>query len=151
MDSPVDDDMRETLKGLADVLLPAEPPMPAASEARVHKEWLDRVLMARPDLAPALRSVLTNAIGRDPYSVIGELRSDDPAQFAALATVCAGAYYLSSDVRRLIGYPGQEPSMAEPGTAESDLGDSLIEEVIARGTIYRPTPTIASSQCNEAS
>ena len=137
---PVDAGMRATLRGLADVLLPAQHRMPAASAVDVAGEGLDRVLAARPDLAAPLASVLATATGREPAAEVGRLRAQDQAGFLALASACLGAYYLDPGVRGLIGYPGQEPSLPDPGEADRDLGDDLLAPVLARGPVYRPTP-----------
>jgi hypothetical protein len=136
----IDPTMRETLKGLADVLLPAAERMPAASGAGVHDEWLDRVLAARPDLVPMLARVLTEAAGRQPDEEVRRLKREDRPGFLALASACAGGYYLNPDVRRRLGYPGQEPVLPEPGESEHELADGILQPVIARGSIYRPTP-----------
>jgi hypothetical protein len=136
----LDGDMRETFRALADVLLPAHGQMPAASAADADGGWLDRVLAARPDLVPVLTRVLPGAAGRDPLSEVRRLKREDPAGFLAVASACAGSYYLNPGIRRLIGYPGQEPSLPEPGEADAELSGGLLNPVVARGPIYRPTP-----------
>lgn len=136
----LDGDMRETFRALADALLPADGPMPAASAADEDGGWLDRVLKVRPDLVPVLTRVLSAAAGRDPLSEVRRLKLEDPPGFLAFASACAGSYYLNPAIRRLIGYPGQEPSLPEPGEADSELGGGILDPVVARGPIYRPTP-----------
>ena len=133
-------DMRQTFKALADVLFPAEAGMPAASAADSDGTWLDRVLAVRPDLLPALTRVLTAAGGRDPGAEVQRLKREDAQGFLALASACAGSYYLNPATRRLIGYPGQEPSLPEPGETDAELGGGILDPVLARGPIYRPTP-----------
>jgi hypothetical protein len=136
----LDGETRETFRALADVLLPAHGPMPAASTADADGGWLDRVLAARPDLMPVLMRVLSGAAGREPLSEVRRLKREDPAGFLALASACAGSYYLNPRIRGLIGYPGQEPSLPEPGEADAELSGGLLDHVVARGSIYRPTP-----------
>lgn len=136
----IDGRMRVTLSGLADVLIPEAGGMPAASRADVQGEWLDRVVQARPDLGPALAGVLARAAGREPREEVRRLQRDDREGFAALVTAVAGGYYLNPTVRKLIGYPGQEPALPSPGESEHDLRDGILDPVIARGPIYRPTP-----------
>jgi hypothetical protein len=135
----LDVDMRETFKALADVLLPADGPMPAASAADADCTWLERVLAVRPDQLPVLTRVLAAAVGRAPGAEVRRLKREDPPGFLALASACAGSYYLNPGNRRLIGYPGQEPSLPEPGETDGELGDGLLDPVVARGPIYRPT------------
>ena len=70
---------RERLGALADVLVPAAAGMPSATEAGVHREGLDRVLAARPDLEPVLVRVLAAADG-EPGDILLRLQaSDEPA------------------------------------------------------------------------
>jgi hypothetical protein len=131
---------RETLAGLADALIPAADGMPAASEAGAAGRWLDEVLRVRDDLEQPLRAVLDRARGADPGAEVDRLQLEEPEAFEALSTAVAGAYFLNPDVRRLIGYPGQErrPIVAEdPPDYERD---GLLASVAGRGTIFRPTP-----------
>jgi len=129
---------RAALTALADVLIPADAGMPAASEAGVAGALLDEVLAARPDLADPLARVLESAAGEDAPTAVARLQADDTAAFDVLATVVAGAYFLSPDVCRRLGYPGQRPV---PVDAEPDRElDVLVAEVVSRGPIYRPTP-----------
>ena len=44
------------------------------------------------------------------------------------------------EVRKAVGYPGQKANPPYPDEAEYDLRDGLLEPVIARGPLYRPTP-----------
>ena len=131
---------RATLAALADVLVPEAEGMPAASRVQVQGKWLDRVIRVRPDLAPDLARVLGEARGRDPDAEVARLQADDPPGFAALALVVTGAYYLNPRIRKLIGYPGQKPNPPYPDEADYYLRDGLLDPVIQRGQIYRPTP-----------
>jgi hypothetical protein len=129
---------RDTLAGLADVLIPAADGMPAASEAGATGAWLDEVLRVRGDLEAPLRELTEAARGRDPSAEVERLRSERAELFEALTTAVAGAYFMSGEVRELLGYPGQQ---AVP--LEQDLDMELLQPVIDRGTIYRPTPDAA--------
>lgn len=135
----IDTDLRETLGLLADVLIPSAEGMPSAREADVAGKWLDRVLGVRPDLRLELSRVLEQAKGRDSADEIHRLQEEDDTGFATLALVVTGGYYLNPRVRRLIGYPGQKPNAPYPDEADFYLGDGLLDPVIERGPIYRPT------------
>jgi hypothetical protein len=126
---------RERLGALADVLVPAAEGMPSATEAGVHREGLDRVLAARPDLEPMLVRVLAAAVG-EPGDVLRRLQAADEAGFAALALAVTGAYYTDPVVRRLIGYPGQQ-YRPELVTHAPDWDETALARVVARGAIYR--------------
>jgi hypothetical protein len=131
---------RETLAALADVLIPAADGMPAASDAGVTGEWLDEVLRVRGDLEPPLQSLLERARGLDPAAEVERLEREEPEAFEALATAVAGAYFLNPEVRRLIGYPGQEARPIVPEDPPDYEQDDLLASVVDRGPIFRPTP-----------
>ncbi len=129
---------RSTLAGLADVLIPASAGFPSASQVGVAAEGLDQVLAVRPDLAKPLKVILQSAKGRNPAEVVAQLQNENPASFAALAEIVAGAYFMNPQVRVAIGYHGQVP---QPLASRPDhLNDGLLQPVIDRGPIYRPTP-----------
>jgi hypothetical protein len=131
------DGERALLAGLADVMIPASPALPSASEAGVAGRGLDLVLAARPDLAEGLKRVLDGARGQDPAAVIAGLAARDPAGFDVLAEVVPGAYFMDPRVRAAIGYGGQGPRPIDPA---EEIDAELLASVIARGPIYRPTP-----------
>lgn len=136
----VDERKRATMAALADVLIPSAEGMPAASEVDVQGKWLDRVLAARPDIAPALLQVLDAAAGKDPAAEVRRLQEGDAGGFAALALAATGGYYMNPKIRKLIGYPGQKPNPPYPDEAEYYLRDGLLDPVIKRGPIFRPAP-----------
>jgi hypothetical protein len=129
---------RALLAALADVLIPAASGFPAASAAGVAGEGLDRVLAARPDLEAGLRRVLEGAAGKDPARAVGDLERSDPGGFAVLAELVPGAYFLDESVRAALGYSGQTARPIDP--RPDYLDDGLLQSVIDRGPIYRPTP-----------
>lgn len=131
---------RPTLAALADVLIPAADGMPSASEAGAAGEWLDEVLRVRGDLEAPLHGLLERARGVDPAAEVDRLGREEPEAFEALATAVAGAYFLNPEVRRLIGYPGQERRPIEPEDPPDYEQDGLLASVIERGPIFRPTP-----------
>ena len=133
-----DQNERALLAALADVLIPAADGMPSASQADVAGQWLDAVLTARPDLAGRLKDVLAKARDGTPYDVVTDLRAHDPDAFGVLAEIVPGAYFMNPDVRQAIGYAGQEPRPMDP--RPDYMEDGLLESVIRRGPIYRPTP-----------
>ena len=129
---------RELLASLADVLIPASGTMPSASEAGVAGQGLDAVLIARPDLLGGLKQLLREVVGQAPITAVASLRSAKPSLFELLGEIVAGAYFMNPEVRKAIGYRGQIP---EPIPPHPDyLEDGLLESVIRRGPIYRPTP-----------
>jgi hypothetical protein len=126
---------RETLAGLADVLIPAADGMPSASQAGATGALLDEVVRVRGDLEEPLATLTAAAAGKDPGAEVERLKAGEPELFEALTTAIAGGYFMSDDVRKRLGYPGQQAL-----ELEDDLDPELLRPVIDRGTIYRPTP-----------
>ena len=129
---------RAVLAGLADVLIPAGDGFSSASEAGVAGQVLDEVLSVRPDLAAGLKKLLASAKGKPAAEFLAELQNVDPASFGLLAELVPGAYFLNPQVRASLGYHGQGPHPIDP--RPDYLDDGLLQSVIDRGPIYRPTP-----------
>ncbi len=133
------DEQRAQLGAIADELIPAGSGMPSASEAGVAGEFLDEVLAARPDLAEPLEAALEQVDGLHPGAAIAALRDTDG--WGVLTAVVPGAYFLNPAIRAAIGYPGLEARPIDPDAAPDYLADGLLDSVISRGAVYRPTPT----------
>jgi hypothetical protein len=143
--SQFDAAQRATLGALADVLIPASEGMPSASQADVAGQWLDAALAALPEVSAPLAAVLEEAALKDPVQAVASLRTNNPLGFDLLCGVVAGAYFLNPDVRRAIGYPGQERVPIVSETPPDYEQDGLLASVISRGPIYRPTPARIST------
>ena len=139
----LDEGLRERLAEFADRLIPGGSGLPSASGADVHGKWIDRALAARPDLVEVVHDLIS-ASG-EPEAEIDRLENEDPAAFEMFAYVIAGAYLMNPRVRRLLGYPGAKPkpNPAYPDEAEHYLADGILDPVLARGPIYRPTSSAA--------
>ena len=131
---------RTTLGRLADELIPAGDGMPSASQADVAGRWLDEVIRLRPDLGPKLAGILERFTAIDADVAIASLQTSDPDGFFVLTEVVAGGYFLNPEVRRAIGYPGQQSVPIVPEDPPDYERDGLLAPVLARGPIYRPTP-----------
>lgn len=129
---------RAVLASLADVLIPASAGFPSASQAGVAAEGLDQLLAVRPDLAEGLKKLLARCQDRNPAEAVAELKASDPVAFAVLAELVPGAYFMNPEVRATLGYLGQGPRPIDPNP--DYLDDGLLQSVIDRGPIYRPTP-----------
>jgi hypothetical protein len=129
---------RAVLAGLADVLIPAGDGMPSASAAGVGEQGLNQVLAAVPNLGASLADVLARATGREAAEVVASLARTDPAAYGILTEVVTAAYFMNPDVRKAVGYRGQGPAPLDPRV--DYMEDGLLESVIKRGPIYRPTP-----------
>ena len=133
-----DANQRAALAALADVLIPAGDGFPSASQAGVAAEGLDQVIAFQPGIAVELKRVLEESKDRSPAEVVAILQKNDPGAFSVLAEFVAGAYFLNPTVRARLGYTGQEPQPIDPHP--DYLDDGLLQSVLDRGRVYRPTP-----------
>jgi hypothetical protein len=138
LDGVVDDDLRERLRRFADVLIPAAHGMPAASAVGVADRQLDKVLAVRPDLAEPLARAVADVDPADHETSLARLRDRDRPAHDALLLVVAGGYYIDPDVRRRVGYDGQQPLEVRPEIIPNYVEEGLIEPLLARGPVYRP-------------
>ena len=129
---------RSLLAALADVLIPAGDGFPAASGAGIAGDGLDQLLVYRPDLGPGLKKLLAVTDGQPAAEIVARLKARDPAGFGLLAELVSGAYFLNPDVRAKLNYHGQGPRPIDP--RPDYLDDGLLQSVLDRGPIYRPTP-----------
>lgn len=125
----------------ADVLIAGGAGLPPASTVDPDGAWIDRVFAVREDLAPLVADVM--ALKGDPQTVLDNLKLQDRIAFDSFAFAIAGAYLMNPRIRKLLGFPGAIPEAnpAYPDEAESYLEDGILDIVIQRGPIYRPTPT----------
>jgi hypothetical protein len=140
MNTAVDASVRETFRAIADVLIPAAEGMPAAGEVGVHADVLDRILGLRPDLADRFLRGVRAAVGMDPRQAAEHLNKNDPDALGAIGLVASAAYYMQPHVRELIGYPGQERRPGDPDETPEYVSNGMLQQVIDRGPIYKPTP-----------
>ncbi len=118
----------DAARSVADVLIPRTAERPALREADPDARWLTVAFAARDDRADDVRALLDQLpeVG-DPKPWLRRLRSDHRDVFDALASVIAGAYYMTPTVRDLIGYPGQERRPAPVTLAADELSDEIFE------------------------
>jgi hypothetical protein len=134
----LDPSERRLFASLADVLIPAGPGFPSASEAGVADQGLDQVLAVRPDLLDPLKRLLAHAKSYLPTDFLTELQVSDLSAFGILAEIVPGAYFLNPEVRSKLNYDGQSGRPIDP--REDYLDEGLLQSVVSRGPIYRPTP-----------
>lgn len=135
----LEDDERATLIAVADVLIPGTATDPAPSVLGDYTKWLDRALDARADVFPVIMALVGEWTGKTGVGLDSALRAlavDDPAIFNDLTSVLAGAYLMSPEIRRAIGYPGQGRNPARLEQAAEELSDGVLDPVIERGHVY---------------
>jgi hypothetical protein len=137
----VSEELRARLVSLADGLVPEAEGMPAASAVDVHGKQLDLVLTARPDLEePLVRGLSRAQHVDDAIAWMEKLSVEDPEAYEGIATAVIGGYYMHSEVKGRLGYPGQAAREVNVGGFPEYVSEGLLERVVERGPIYRPTP-----------
>jgi hypothetical protein len=129
------------LLAIADVLIPHSGEMPSASQAPDYERWLLRALASRPDAFDALVAEGERRADTPADALAAEVRQtadSDPDLFGPLSVVLAGAYLMIPEIRKAIGYPGQERRPAPFDQAASEIMDGILDPVIERGSIYTP-------------
>jgi hypothetical protein len=119
---------RERLAELADALIPPAHGKPAPSEVGIEQTLLDRVVAARPDLVTALHRALRPWTG-DALARLRELGEEDAEARDALELTVAGGYYMSAEVRAVLGYPGGEPAPVRPGDYLQYVEEGLLDHL----------------------
>ena len=131
---------RAKFAAIADRLIPAFGRMPSASAVDVQHAMLDLALCARPDLHEDFARGLGACSVEAPSESLNALFRRDHTAFNAVNLVAVAAYYMTDEVRALIGYPGQESPPYDPHETPDYLVDGTLERVVRRGMLYRPTP-----------
>ena len=106
------------------MLIPAGGDMPGAADVSLLREGgpVDRVLAVRPDLAAPLAAAIDAAGDAEPRGAIERLEAERPDVFAALLQAVVGAYYLDHEVKRRLGYRGQQAlTLPRGGFGAEDL------------------------------
>jgi hypothetical protein len=134
------DHEREAFARIADVLIPEAHGMPSASQVALQGDGLDYILDLRPELTEDVRRGLAMTEDLEGEQAVAHLESRDAAALAVIALVATSAYYLVQEVRQRLGYPGQRSRPASPEEEGDYLLDELLQPVVERGVIYRPTP-----------
>lgn len=134
---------------VADHLIPEAHGMPSAGSV-VDEARLRFVLTARPDLVEPLAAALRSDLGDEPQARLDALARDEPASLAALQLAIVGGYYTDRTVRQQIGYPGQLAIEVRSWVLPPYIEEGLIDEVLARGPVWRDPRTGARAKIDGA-
>ncbi|MBO6637844.1 MAG: hypothetical protein JJ920_07220 [Roseitalea sp.] len=128
----------ERLVRFARLMVPGGQGMPSAEAIGLCGDPVDEVLAIDPTRMEGLGRILALPGEIGTMADIEALAQRDASGFADLGVVLANAYFMHADVRAAIGYPGQEARDSSAGLTNAD--HALLEPVITRGSIFRPTP-----------
>jgi hypothetical protein len=126
------------LLAIADTLIAPSAGVPAPSAAPDYERWLLRALAARRDVFDDVVNAAVALHAEDDVgAAVRALAASDDARFGQLSTVVAGAYLMLPEVRRALGYPGQERKHAGFDEAAEEIMDGILDPVIERGPVFR--------------
>lgn len=131
---------RDILSGIADYLIPEAEGMPSASQVNLGTELSEKVFAVRHDLVEPVKNALLKVQGLPGEEAAKKLAEVDPSGFQAITTVASAGYFMSPKAREALGYPGQESRPFDPEKTTDYLDDGLLQPVIDRGPIFKPTP-----------
>ncbi len=134
------DEQTAILRRLGDALAPASETMPSFSEADRSGRFLTRAFEALPHLGPLVLAAADGLGNAEPREYVEHLSAEQPDLFVALHLILVGAYLINRRVWRRLGYPGRKPRPVLIDEADFYLDGGLLDQVIARGPIYRRTP-----------
>lgn len=140
---PLRDSEIQTLRAVADILVPASGDRPGATAEPGFDSALITAATARADAFAAITALLAQWESSDGAQLERQLRvlhDQDPLTFQALSAVIAGAWLILPSVRERIGYPGQHRNPAPIDQAVDELSNGILDAVMERGSIYRRVP-----------
>lgn len=124
---------------IADCLIPAAGPNPKASDAIDYVAYLHLALAARSDVFDTVVSAahsLAEVADEKLLDALKAMWANDKFTFDPLSSIIAGAYFMTPQVKDLIGYPGQHRDPAGLEDAANELETGILDPVIERGPIY---------------
>jgi hypothetical protein len=133
----VPEECRAWMALIADLLIPSDGRMPAASEAGVAGGQLDLILRARADLYPHLLRAWVTTQDLAPQDALDVIQDLDAEGYDAVRILVAGGYYSNPEIRQLLGYTGQQPKVVRVDNIPAYVEEGLLERVIERGPLYR--------------
>lgn len=135
----IDEVVRWGLSLIADLILPGTSTLPAGVAVGAHGELLDWSLAANPRLRRPVVDFGRRAAESGDFS-LEDLQAWSEADCEQVVFALTASYYMSSDVRRALGYPGQTRRPIAAATAEEKHTEELLAPVIERGPVYVRAP-----------
>lgn len=127
-------EIRRIVGVLAETMIPRTAEMPGAHDIALSDAPLDRVLKHRPDLAPMLDALPELAPHETAAAYLAKLEAQQASRYQALLQAVLGAYYMHPEVKRRLGYAGQQALTLPRGGFG---GEDLIEAVLEQPPRYR--------------
>lgn len=125
---------------MAEWFMPPTPGFPTNADADPDMSVLRLVLdQFRPSM-PQITAALDQAAQEETDTYLRRIRDGDTLTYELLRVLFIGRYLSCRPVWAVLGYTGRRRLPIQPGDAERDLQDGILDPVVARGKIFRPTP-----------
>ena len=128
------------LRTVAGILLPGDDRSPAATALDDLDEWLASAVRAIGREGPALGEALHQLPEALDWDSLKAFAEANPVQFDLIATVAAGAYFMSPTVLSSIGYPHGPRRAPRVEQAADDIETGVLDDVMARESMVREVP-----------
>lgn len=129
---------RRLISTLAEVMIPRAQEMPSAHDIALAEAPLDRVLKRRPDLAVTLDLLADMEMAETSESFLLQLETSHSQLYQALLQAVLGSYYTHPEVKRRLGYFGQQALTLPRGGFG---GEELMEHMLSQPPRYRNPAT----------
>jgi hypothetical protein len=141
----ISDRTRSGLARIVAVILPGTDRLPSGLQVGAHEQLLDAALAADPRLTPAVIEFGDRAADVESLT-IDDLIGWSESSAETVVFALTASYYMSTDVRLALGYPGQQRRPINEATPEEQQTEDLLEPVISRGPVFVPTDGSPSGQ-----
>lgn len=138
------DEQYAILAKMADWFIGPVEGFPSTEEADPENAVLHLALEQLRPLHDELVAAINAANGVDIDHYLADLEDRGAPEFEYLRTLLVGRYLSCRPVWKVLGYTGRRPIPIRQGEADEYLSGGLLDAPIARGKIYRPTPTEAA-------
>lgn len=125
------------LRAVAEALIPGDGTSPAAARVAEIDRLLGEAAVALGVGLGQLQDALSRLPGEIDWASLERFSASDGEAFELVATVAAGAYFMSPAVLESLGYPTGPRSAAPFDLAAEELGSGVLDPVIAGGSRVR--------------
>lgn len=130
----------DTLHAMAEWFMPAVEGYPSNDDADPDGSVLLLALDQLRPLLPAIAAALDCAAREGVTSYLQRIDATEADTYELLRTLLIGRYLMCRPVWDVLGYTGRRPSPIQLAEYENEFTDGILEPVLARGKIFRPTP-----------
>lgn len=124
---PLNQEQREVLAAVADVLIPGGESMPSASQIDLAGTLIDQALRYRPEISDAFIAALHSCNTRDPAAALDALAETSPELLSTLTLLVSGAYLMSPEALKAMNYSAPPRSLVDDTNTYVDLLANVVD------------------------